>query len=78
MNGDGINDRLVVKNFDIYGKCDISIYNSRGLLIYSQQDYQNDWDMTINGRLLTTGGYFYIAQTELGVFRGSFSILTQF
>lgn len=78
LNGDGINDRLVIQNFGIYGKCDISIYNSRGLLIFSQKDYQNDWDMTINGRQLLTGGYFYVAQTEKGVFRGSFSILTQF
>lgn len=78
LNGDGINDRLVIQNFEIYGKCDISIYNSRGLLIFSQKDYQNDWDMTINGRQLVTGGYFYVAQTDKGVFRGSFSILTQF
>lgn len=78
LNGDGVNDRLVIQNFGIYGKCDISIYNSRGLLIFSQKDYQNDWDMTINGRQLLTGGYFYVAQTENGVFRGSFSILTQF
>jgi gliding motility-associated-like protein len=78
LNGDGVNDRLVVQNFDIYGKCDLSIYNSRGLLVFSQKDYQNDWDMTINGRELETGGYFYIAQTELGVVRGSFSILRQF
>jgi len=78
LNGDGVNDRLVIQNFETYGKCDISIYNSRGLLIFSQKDYQNDWDMTINGRQLITGGYFYVAQTEKGVFRGSFSILTQF
>jgi len=78
LNGDGINDRLVVKNFESYGKCNLSVFNSRGVLIYSNKDYMNDWDLYINGRLLNTGGYFYIAETESGVFRGSFSILRQF
>jgi gliding motility-associated-like protein len=78
LNGDGINDRLVIQNFETYGKCDIYVYNSRGILIFSQKDYQNDWDMSIKGRILETGGYFYVAETESGVFRGSFSILKQF
>jgi gliding motility-associated-like protein len=75
LNGDGINDRLVIKNFDSYGECSISVFNSRGALIYSNKNYMNNWDMTINGHLLETGGYFYIAETGAGVFRGSFSIL---
>ena len=78
LNGDGINEKLVIKNFEVYGKCSISVFNSRGVLIYSNKDYLNDWDMCINGRELNTGGYFYIAETESGVFRGSFSILRQF
>jgi gliding motility-associated-like protein len=78
LNGDGINDRLIIKNFEGYGKCSISVYNSRGVLIYSNKDYKNDWDLTINGRLLETGGYFYIAETDSGIYRGSFSILRPF
>jgi gliding motility-associated-like protein len=75
LNGDGVNDRLVIKNFEAYGECSFSVFNSRGALIYSNKNYTNDWDMTVNGHLLETGGYFYIAETGLGVFRGSFSIL---
>jgi gliding motility-associated-like protein len=75
LNGDGINDGLVFKYFEIYGHSSFYVYNSRGALIYSKKDYQNDWDLTINGHLLDTGGYFYVIETDLGVFRGSFSIL---
>jgi len=75
LNGDGVNERLLIKNFEAFGKCNLSVYNIRGALIYSKKDYMNDWDMKINGRLLETGGYFYVIETDLGVFHGSFSIL---
>jgi gliding motility-associated-like protein len=75
LNGDGINDLLVIKNITAFGNCNISIYNNRGQLIVSRKSFQNDWDMTINGALLETGGYFYVAETESGIFRGSFSVL---
>ena len=76
VNGDGTNDRLIIKNFEAFGSCEFYVYNSRGTLIYSNKNYMNDWDMKLTkGQYLDTGGYFYVAKTGTGIFRGSFSVL---
>jgi gliding motility-associated-like protein len=75
LNGDGINERFVVKYFEIYGQSSIYVYNSRGAVVFWNKDFKGEWDLTVNGRRLDTGGYFYVIQTELGTFKGSFSIL---
>jgi hypothetical protein len=75
LNGDGINERLVFKDFGAFGKCSFYVYNSRGAVVFWNKDFMGEWDLTVNGRMIETGGYFYVIETELGTFRGSFSIL---
>jgi gliding motility-associated-like protein len=65
-NGDGIND-----NFEIYGitqfpKSQLYVYTRSGQLVYSSEDYQNDWDgrYTTSGwskkQIVAPGVYYYI------------------
>ena len=75
LNGDGINEHFVVKNFQIYGTSKLYVYNGRGALVYWNTDFQGEWDMTLHNRRFDTGGYFYVIETSFGTFRGSFSIL---
>lgn len=62
-DGDNINDLFVLKNLEDYDRVEIEILNRWGNLIYSNQDYQNDWDgKTQNGKELDEGVYFYIVR----------------
>jgi gliding motility-associated-like protein len=75
-NGDGMNDFLVFENLDIsVASNQVSIFNRWGNEVFSQPDYQNDW----NGDGLSVGTYFYILQVnfESGTetFKGSLNIL---
>ena len=56
-NSDGKNDALKITSS---GPIDITIYTRWGTAIYSQEDYQNDWQ----GEGLTSGIYYYEAVLE--------------
>jgi len=75
LNGDGINEIFRVRNFQAYGESKLRVYNSRGALVYWNNDFQGEWDVTLHNRRFDTGGYFYVIETAIGTFRGSFSIL---
>ncbi|MBC9929142.1 gliding motility-associated C-terminal domain-containing protein [Chitinophaga qingshengii] len=59
-NGDGINDRFVIKNIDSYPNNELKIFDRSGRMIYTKRSYQNEWDATLNGRPLEEGTYYYI------------------
>ncbi len=54
-NGDGNNDRLVIKGLERYQQNEIVIFNRWNNMLYRSKNYQNDWD----GRGLNAGTYFY-------------------
>ena len=62
-NGDGINDKLVIKNLDLIGPCTLSLFDSWGEKIYSSSNYQNNWDATYKGKPVTEGTYYYVLET---------------
>ncbi len=64
-NGDGINDYLVISDFDKFtDKCSIEMYNRWGNLVFENQNYKNDWNGTdLNGNSLESGTYYYIIKT---------------
>lgn len=43
-NGDGSNDKFVIKNIDKLESSELRIYNRWGTLIYHSKNYNNDWD----------------------------------
>ncbi|MRG48903.1 DUF11 domain-containing protein [Chitinophaga sp. SYP-B3965] len=55
-NGDGYNDRFVIKGLELYPQNQLTIINRWGNHVYEKRNYANDW--TGNG--LAEGTYFYI------------------
>ena len=53
-NGDGLNDRLLINNIQLYSNYVMAIYNSKGQMVLSTSNYKNDW--TGNG--LAEGEYY--------------------
>ncbi|KHJ37007.1 hypothetical protein PBAC_27830 [Pedobacter glucosidilyticus] len=59
-NGDGVNDKLVIKNIDMYPNNEVKVFDRAGRLLFSTRGYANDWDMVVNGAPLAEGTYYYI------------------
>lgn len=74
-NGDGINDRLNFQKLATYPSCRFIVYNSRGINIYSDNNFQNQWDMKIDGVPLKTGSYYYIIEFGAKRYTGNFNVL---
>jgi gliding motility-associated-like protein len=55
-NGDGMNDLFVIENLEYFPNSRLEIFNRWGNLVYSSEDYQNNWD----GGNQKTGTYYYI------------------
>ena len=60
-NGDGFNDFYVIKGIQGYPGNKVNIFNRWGNLVFSTQDYQNNWSGVSNdGNLLPDGTYFIV------------------
>ncbi len=59
-NGDGINDRFVIRNLDQYPVNNLQVFDRSGRLLYEKANYANDWDGSVNGKILAKDTYFYI------------------
>ena len=66
-NGDGKNDKWILKHIDLYPKAKVEIYNRWGLMIFQSEKYFTEpWDGTYNGNEVTTGSYVYILNLNDG------------
>lgn len=75
-NGDGINDRLVIKNLNGYPNNRLQVFDYSGKVIYQQNGYSNDWDGTINGRKAANGTYYFVLMINNEVkIKGSVTIV---
>lgn len=65
-NGDGVNDKWLVTSG---GSCTkqvmVNIYNRNGEQVYSNENYQNDWDGTYKGKVLPDATYYYVIRYKL-------------
>ncbi|PID87851.1 MAG: hypothetical protein CSB06_02870, partial [Bacteroidia bacterium] len=67
-NGDGINDRFVIKGLEDYPDNRLMIMNRWGNKVYEQNPYGNKWDgksnagLRFGGNDLPEGTYFYILE----------------
>lgn len=73
-NNDGQHDVWLIENLDYYTQVKVEIYNRWGNLVYSNDDYQNDWNGTRNGDPLPGGVYFYIVDFNDGATPASGSV----
>jgi gliding motility-associated-like protein len=74
-NNDGINDKLTFLNLDCYPVCSLSVYNNRGVKVYLSKNFQNEWDMQVDGKVLKTGSYYYLIEFNSIKFTGNFNVL---
>ncbi|MEO7308810.1 MAG: gliding motility-associated C-terminal domain-containing protein [Chitinophagaceae bacterium] len=61
-NGDGINDKWVITagtSCLSANGLSVKVYNRYGGLVYSNDNYQNNWDGTYNGKAAADGTYYY-------------------
>jgi gliding motility-associated-like protein len=60
-NGDGQNDRWLVTNNG--GSCTkrvyVTVFNRYGNIVYKNDNYQNTWDGTYDGKPVADGTYYY-------------------
>lgn len=54
-NGDGVNDKFVIENVDKLESSQLRIYNRWGKLIFSSNNYNNEWD----GQGAADGVYYW-------------------
>jgi gliding motility-associated-like protein len=65
-NGDGVNDKFEITGIEQFQKSQLYVYTRSGQLVYSSEDYQNDWDgrFTTSGwskkQIVAPGVYYYI------------------
>ena len=59
-NGDGVNDKFIIKNLDMYPGNELKIFDRAGRLLYGQKNYSDQWDGTLNGSPLAPDTYYYI------------------
>jgi gliding motility-associated-like protein len=65
-NGDNINDLFVIQGLPTSGNNSITFYNRWGTKVYENENYDNSWDGTSNGKgnlgsgKLPQGTYYYV------------------
>jgi gliding motility-associated-like protein len=75
-NGDGHNDYWVVNSSEIVSPFRLRIYNRAGSLVYSSDNYSNNWKGDYNGNPLPKGTYYYVIIDQTGKkFVGTVSII---
>jgi gliding motility-associated-like protein len=76
-NNDGYNDTWIIEGVEAFPSTFVAVYNIYGKEIYTNENYQNDWDGTVNGKILPNGTYMYIVipgGTE-NKFKGNLTIM---
>jgi gliding motility-associated-like protein len=59
-NGDGNNDKLVIKGLEKYSQNEVIIFNRWNNVLYKSRNYQGDWD----GQGLNAGTYYYTLKVQ--------------
>lgn len=63
-NGDGINDKFVIDNIDVYPSNKVQVIDRNGKIIFEKENYGNDWNGFVNNRILVKDTYFYVIWTN--------------
>ncbi len=75
-NNDGFNDYWELPDLVIWGKCDVRVFSRSGKLIFSDPDYNNQWDGMSDGYPVPEGAYYFIIKTEnAGEVKGTLNIV---
>jgi gliding motility-associated-like protein len=60
-NNDGFNDKWKIRNIELFPDAEVLVYNRWGKLVFKTKNISdNEWDGTMDGKLLPTDSYHYI------------------
>ncbi|MFM6970125.1 MAG: cadherin domain-containing protein [Sediminibacterium sp.] len=59
-DGDGVNDKWVIPNIDMYPDNEVKVYDKAGRAVFAKRGYNNEWDGSLNGKKLKEDAYFYV------------------
>lgn len=59
-NGDGFNDDWVIGGLEYFPTAMVQVYNRWGQLLFESRGYNQRWDGTWNGRLVSVADYYYV------------------
>ena len=61
-NGDGIHDRWIIRNLEMYDNVRVQIFNRYGSMLFERFAYNssNAWDGNLNGNPAPVGPYYYV------------------
>lgn len=59
-NNDGFNDTWIIEGVEYFPNTSVKVFNVYGKMVYSSDDYQNDWAGTFKGKTLPNGTYLYV------------------
>jgi len=78
-NGDGVNDRWIVENIDLYPNNTVKIVDRSGRMVYEKKGYDNSWDAMFRGYQLSEGTYYYLIDfgPGIGTRKGFITIVKQ-
>ena len=66
-NYDGKNDYFVLQGLEELGRTELVIFDRRGMQVYKNQNYNNDWDgVDYNNNPLPEDTYFYVIKAASG------------
>jgi gliding motility-associated-like protein len=81
-NGDTSNDTWQIRpavNTTQFDKAKVSVYNSKGFLVFESRGFEKSWDGTFNGNALPSGTYYYSIDLNLSytkkTYKGTVTIL---
>jgi gliding motility-associated-like protein len=75
-NDDGINDQFTVPGLEYYMNVSFSVFNKWGNIVYSSNDYRNDWKGQNNsGEVLTDDTYYFLLDIKEGMKYNGFIII---
>jgi len=65
-NGDGFNDKFIVRGIEDFPQNSFVVFNRWGQTVFESNGYNNDWDgRSSNGEQLSDGTYFVILKVKL-------------
>jgi gliding motility-associated-like protein len=66
-NMDGKNDYFVLQGLETLGKTELTVFDRRGIQVFSNSNYDNKWNgIDNNGNMLPNDTYFFTLKTENG------------
>lgn len=73
-NGDEQNDFWVIENLEYFPDNEVTVWNRWGQVVFSEKNYQNNWDGKAQGKELPEGAYYFLVNIAGGEIKNAGSL----